>query len=168
MHLLFPSDSRASLQGGNCKLHRNLQSARTHKGRRIDVDRGERWFEFPPRILLDNERERETLLASWLALGYQSRPPRPAPSCDECAMCVQAIWVKRRKSEVRSREISTRAPIRIEGSWFRVLAANARIENATRIESSFGNREKGRVFLEETKKEEGEMTEKGRRGFTRT
>lgn len=45
MHLLFPSVSRASLSPPlleNCKLHRNLQSARTHKERRIDVDRGER------------------------------------------------------------------------------------------------------------------------------
>lgn len=103
----------------------------------------------PPRQREDRE----------LALGYQSRPPWCAIVRRGIGLCVQAIWVKRRKSEARSGEISTRASI--------VSLAGPERENRIVVW------EQRRVFLEGTKKEEGErerknrgetIMEKGRRG----
>lgn len=102
-----------------------------------------------------------------LALGYQSRPPWCAIVRRGIGLCVQAIWVKRRKSEARSREISTCASIRI------VSVAGPERENRGRKENRIVVWEQRRVFLEGTKKEEGErerknrgetIMEKGRRG----
>lgn len=100
----------------------------------------------PPRQREDRE----------LALGYQSRPPWCAIVRRGIGLCVQAIWVKRRKSEARSREISTRASIRI------VSVAGPERENRGRNENRIVVWEQRRVFLEGTKKEEGERERKNR------
>lgn len=98
----------------------------------------------PPRQREDRE----------LALGYQSRPPWCAIVRRGIGLCVQAIWVKRRKSEARSREISTRASI--------VSMAGPERENRGRNENRIVVWEQRRVFLEGTKKEEGERERKNR------
>lgn len=64
--------------------------------------------------------------------------------------------MKRRKSEARSREISTRASIRI------VSVAGPERENRRRNENRIVVWEQRRVFLEGTKKEEGERERKNR------
>lgn len=108
----------------------------------------------PPRQREDRE----------LALGYQSRPPWCAIVRRGIGLCVQAIWVKRRKSEARSRERYRHA---LRSESFRWLVPNARIEDATRIESSNRNesfskerrkrREKGkeRIAEKQSWKKEG-------------
>lgn len=97
----------------------------------------------PPRQREDRE----------LALGYQSRPPWCAIVRRGIGLCVQAIWVKRRKSEARSRERYRHA---LRSESFRWLVPNARIEDATRIKSSFGNRD------ESFSKERRKRREKGK------